>query len=114
MYKQECPVQVICSRDVEAVLFKGEKKKKQQQQKKKKKTQTIHTVSCLCTKQSNTLERICEHESTSESVKTVANIHLSLQFCGKAALKRRLSLSNTERAKRARKKMFCAFFHQKY
>ena len=40
---------------------------------------------CLCTKQSNKLERICKHERSSKSV--------SPQFCGKAALKRRITLS---------------------
>ena len=51
------------------------------------------TVSCLCTKQSNKEERICEHESSSKSVKIEVNIHGSLQFCSTAALKRRITLS---------------------
>ena len=70
VYKQECPVQVICSRNVEAVLIKG---------------CANHIV--FVQKKSNELERICKHESSSKSVKVVANIHVSLQFCGKAAPK---------------------------
>ena len=50
MYKQECPVQVICSRDVEAIPILGKKRRSY--------------ISCLCTKQSNKLERISEHESS--------------------------------------------------
>ena len=49
-------------------------------------------------KKSNKLERICEHESSSKSGKIVANIRVSLQFCGKAALKRRITLSYKYRA----------------
>ena len=48
---------------------------------------------CLCTKQSNKLERIFKHERSSKSVTVVGNIHLSPQFCGKAAVKRRITLS---------------------
>ena len=59
------------------------------------------TVSCLCTIQSNKLERICEPESSSKSVKIVANIHGSLQFCSTAALKRRITLSYKYRASEA-------------
>ena len=35
-------------------------------------------------------ERISKHESSSKSVKVVANIHVGLQLCGKAALKRHI------------------------
>ena len=61
---------------------------------------------CLCKKKD---QRICD-ESSSKSVKVVANIHVSLQFCDKAALERYITLSNTERA---RKNNFVPFFHQK-
>ena len=62
-------------------------------------------------KQTNKLERICEHESSSKSGKIVANIHVSLQFCGKAALKRRITLSYTYRASEAsEEKIHCGFF----
>ena len=61
-------------------------------------------ISCLCTKQSNKLEMICEHESSSKSVKIVAHIHVSLQFCGKAALKRHITLSYKYRASEASEK----------
>ena len=45
---------------------------------------------CLCKKKKKKkLERICEHESSSK----VANIHVSLQFGGETALKRRITLS---------------------
>ena len=61
------------------------------------------------------LERICKHESSSKSVKVVANIHVSLQFCGKAALKRRITLSYKYRASEASegKIHFVPFFHPK-
>ena len=58
----------------------------------------------VCTKQSNKLERICEHESVRKSVKVVANIHVSLQFCDKAALKRRITLPYKYRACEASEK----------
>ena len=51
----------------------------------RKKAQTIHKLSLY--KTINKLERICELESSSKSVKIVANIYVSLQFCGKAVLK---------------------------
>ena len=69
VFKQECPVQLICSRDANHIVFVQK------------------------TKKSNKLERICKHESSSKSVMVVANIYVSLQFCGKAALKRRTTLS---------------------
>ena len=53
---------------------------------------------CLCTKKIK-LEKICKHESSSKSVKVVADIHVSLQFCSKAALKRRTTLSYKYRAR---------------
>ena len=57
---------------------------------------------------------ICEHERSSKSVKIVANIHVSLQFCDTAALKRRMTLSYKYRASEASEKnIFCVFFHQK-
>ena len=94
MYKQECPVQVFCCRDVEAVLIKG---------------YYAQTIVSLYKKKSNKLERICKHESSSKSVKVVANIHVSLQFCVNAALKRRITkLIPSARGKNT----FCAFFHQ--
>ena len=94
VYKQECPIQVIYSRDVEAVLIKG---------------YYAQTILSLYKKKSNKLERICEHESSSKSGKIVANIHVSLQFCGKAALKRRITLSYKYRASEEK----IHFFHQK-
>ena len=100
MYKQECPIQVICSRGVEAVLIKGYY------------AQTI----LFCTKKNQTkLKRICKHESSSKSVQVVANIHVNFQFCGKAALKGHITLSYKYRVSEASegKNIFCAFFHQK-
>ena len=44
---------------------------------------------CLC--KTNKQEKISKHESSSKSVKVVANIHVGLQFCGKAALKRHIT-----------------------
>ena len=42
---------------------------------------------CFCTKKiKQTRKYICKHESSSKGVKVVANIHVSLEFCGKAAL----------------------------
>ena len=82
MYKQECPIQDICCRNVEAVLIKG---------------YYAQTIVSLYKKKSNKLERICKHESSSKSVKVVASIHVSLQFFGNAARKRRIT--NTERAR---------------
>ena len=92
--------QVICSRDVEAVLIKG---------------YYAQTILSLYKKKSNKLERICKHESSSKSVKVVANIHVSLQFCGKAALKRRITLSYKYRASEASegKIHFVPFFTKK-
>ena len=100
MYKEECPVQVIYSRDVEVVLIKG---------------YYAQTILSLYKKKSNKLESICEHESSSKSVKIVANIHVSLQFCGKAALKRRITLSYKYRASEAseEKIKFGPFLSQK-
>ena len=66
---------------------------------------------------SNKLERICEHESSSKSVKVVANVHVSLQFCGKVALERHITLSYKYRASEVseEKNTFCAmFFTKKY
>ena len=85
MYKQECLVQVICSRDVEAVLIKR---------------YYAQTILSLYKKKKikHTRKDICKHESSSKSVKVVANIHVSLQFCGKAALKRRVTSSYKYRA----------------
>ena len=99
MYKQECPVQVIYSRDVEAVLIKG---------------YYVQIILSLYKKnKSNKLKRICEHESSSKSGKIVENIHASLQFCGKAALKRTYHIIiPSERSERG-KNTFWAFFHQK-
>ena len=85
MYKQKCPVQVICSRDVEAVLIKD----------------IMRKPYCLCTKKSNKLERICKYVSSSKNVKVVANIQISLQFSGKAALERHITLSYKYRASEA-------------
>ena len=64
----------------------------------------------------NKLERICEHESSSKSVKIIANIHGSLQFCSTAALKRRITLSYKYRASKAseEKTHFVSFFTKKY
>ena len=56
------------------------------------------------------LKDIVQKNQTRKGVEVEANM-LSLQFCGKAALKRRIT--NTERAKRARENTFFAFFHQK-
>ena len=67
------------------------------------------TILSLC-KKSNKLERICKYESFSKSVKIVANIHVSLQFCGKVALKRRITLSYKYRASEASQGKI---FHQK-
>ena len=86
MYKQECLVQVICSKDVEAVLIK---------------VYYVQTILSLYKKIKQTRKYICKHESSSKSVKVVANIHVSLQFCGKAALKRRVTLSYKYRASEA-------------
>ena len=71
---------------------------------------------CLCTKKSNKLERTYEHESSSKSVKVVANIHASLQFCGKAALERHITLSYKYRASEASEEKihFVPFFSKKY
>ena len=49
---------------------------------------------------SNKQERISKHESSSKSVKVVANIHVGLQFCDKAALKRHI-ISYKYRASKA-------------
>ena len=71
---------------------------------------------CLCTKKNQTkLERICKHESSSKSAQVVANIYINLQFCGKAALKRHITLSYKYRASEANegKIHFVPFFHQK-
>ena len=102
VYKQECPVQVICCRDVEAVLIKGYY------------AQTIVSLyrKKERKKKSKKVERICKHEISSKSVMVVANIRVSLQFCGNAALKRRIT--NTERTKRAREKyILCLFIFTK-
>ena len=100
MYKQECPIQVICSRGVEAVLIKG---------------YYTQTILSLYKKNQTNLERICKHESSSKSVQVVPNIHVNLQFCGKAALKRHITLSYKYRASEASegKIHFVSFFHQK-
>ena len=70
---------------------------------------------CLCTKNQTKLKRICKHESSSKSVQVAANIHVNLQFCGKAALKRHIRLSYKYRASEASegKIHFVPFFHQK-
>ena len=96
--KQESLVQVICSRDVETVLIKD----------------IAQTILSLY-KKSNKLERICKHESSSKNVKVVANILVCLQFSGKAALKRRITLSYKYRVSEVseEKNTFCAFFHHK-
>ena len=90
MYKQGYPVQIICCRNVEAVLIKG---------------YYAQTIVSLYKKKSNKLERICKHESSSKSVKVVANIHVSLQFFGNATRKR--PITNTERARE--KYILCPF-----
>ena len=61
-------------------------------------------------KKSNKLERICKQESSSKSVMFVANIYVSLQFCGKAALKRRITLSYKYRASEGKIHVFFFFF----
>ena len=96
MLKQECPFQIICSRDVEAVLIKG---------------YYAQTILSLYKKKSNKLERICRHESFRKSVKVVANIHVSPRFCGRAALERHYN-TNTKRARK--KYILCLFFSKKY
>ena len=71
---------------------------------------------CLYTKNQTKLKRICKHESSSKSNQVVANIHVNLQFCGKAALKKTYHIIiqiPSERSERG-KNTFCAFFHQKY
>ena len=95
MYKQECPIQVIFSRGVEAVL---------------RILCANHTV--FVQKHQTELERICKHECSSKSVQVVANIHVNLQFFGKTALKRHITLSYKYRASEASEGK-CAFFHQK-
>ena len=67
---------------------------------------------CLCTKKSNKTKKVCKHENSSKSVQVVANIHVNLQFCGKAALKRHITLSYKYRASEG-KIHFVPFFHQK-
>ena len=71
---------------------------------------------CLCTKNQTKLERICKHESSSKSVQVVENIHVNLQFCGKAALKRHITLSYKYRASEASegKIHVVPFFTKKY
>ena len=101
MYKQECPIQVICSRGVEAVLIKGYY------------AQTILFLYKKKKKNQTELERICKHECSSKSVQVVANIHVNLQFCGKTALKRHITLSYKYRASEG-KKHFVPFFTKKY
>ena len=70
---------------------------------------------CLCTKKSDKTKKVCKHESSSKSVQVVANIHVNLQFCGKAALKGHITLSYKYRASEASegKIHFVPFFHQK-
>ena len=70
---------------------------------------------CLYTKNQTKLKKICKHESSSKSNQVVANIHVNLQFCGKAALKRHTTLSYKYRASEASegKNTFCAFFSPK-
>ena len=97
MYKQECPVQVICCWNVEAVVIKGYY------------AQNIVSLYKKKKKKKNKLERICKHESSSKSVKVLANIHVSLQFFGNAARKRRIT--NTERARE--KYILCPFSQKK-
>ena len=101
MSKQECPIQVICSRGVEAVLIKG---------------YYAQTILSLYKKNQTKLERICKHESSSKSVQAVPNIHVNLQFCGKATLKRHITLSYKYRASKASegKIHFVPFFTKKY
>ena len=74
------------------------------------------TVKLSLYKTINKLERICEHESSSKSVKIVANIHGSLQFCSQAALKRHITLSYKYRASEASEEKihFVSFFTKKY
>ena len=71
----------------------------------------------LCRKKNQTkLKTICKHESSSKSVQVVANIHVNLQFCGKAALKEHITLSYKYRASEASegKIHFVPFFTKKY
>ena len=69
---------------------------------------------CLCTKKSNKTKKVCKHESSSKSVQVVANIHVNLQFCGKAALKGHITLSYKYRAsERAREKYILCLFSPK-
>ena len=90
------------SRDVEAVFIKG---------------YYAQTILFFVQKNiiSNKHERISKHESSSRSVKVVANVHVGLQFCGKAALKRHI-ISYKYRASEASEGEvhFVPFFHQKY
>ena len=67
---------------------------------------------CLYTKNQTKLKRICKHESSSKSNQVLANIHVNLQFCGKAALKRHTTLSYKYRASEASegKYILCLFF----
>ena len=65
---------------------------------------------CLCTKKSNNLERTCKDESSSKSVKVVANV--CMQVFSFAT--RQIILSYNYRASDpARKNTFCSLFHQK-
>ena len=101
MYKQECPIQVICSRGVKAVLIKG---------------YYVQTILSLYKKNQTKLKRICKHESSSKSVQVVANIHVNLQFRSKAALKGHITLSYKYRASKASEgkiHFVPFFFHQK-
>ena len=69
---------------------------------------------CFCTKKNQTkLERICKHESSSKSVQVVANIHVNLQFSGKTALKRHITLSYKYQASEG-KIHFVPFFTKIY
>ena len=70
---------------------------------------------CLCTKKSNKTRKVCKNESSSKSVQVVANIHVNLQFCDKAALKRHITLSYKYRASEASegKIHFVPFFFTK-
>ena len=92
MHKQECPVQVICSRDVEAVLIQG---------------YYAQTILSLYKKIKQTRK-----DMQKTRVPVVANTHVSLQFCGKAALKRRITLSYEYRASEG-KIHFMHFFTKK-
>ena len=95
VYKQECLVQVICRRDIcshQRILCAN------------------HVV--FVQKKLNKLKRICKHKSSSKSVNIVANIHVSLQFCGKAALKRRIAIPYKYRASEG-KIHFVSFFSTK-